>query len=270
MKTRFLMCPPDYFGVEYSINPWMDGNLGLVDLDKAKTQWQSLFETLSELAEIELLDPQPHLPDLVFTANAGLAWENTFIPSHFQYSERRREETNFRNWFSKNGYHLADLPGTITFEGEGDALFQPNKNLLWIGYGFRTDLKSLDLIKNIFPLQVVSLQLTDPRFYHLDTCFCLLQEGQVLYYPGAFSKDSLQSIKEHFSAKDRIEIDEEDALHFACNSIVAGKNMISNHASANLVRKIQALGYRVILRPVGEFLKAGGGNKCLALSIPNN
>jgi N-dimethylarginine dimethylaminohydrolase len=269
MESRFLMCAPDYFGVEYNINPWMTDNLGRVDSTRAKRQWLSLFESLSKFATIELLKPRPNLPDMVFTANAGLVREDSFIPSHFQYLERRREETHFRKWFSARGYHLTDLAFSVSFEGEGDALFQSDNNLLWMGHGFRTDPRSRDLIKALFP-KCISLQLIDPRFYHLDTCFCLLPGGQVMYFPNAFSKDSLQSIADHFATQDRIEINEEDALHFACNAIVIGNTLILNHAGSALIKRLQSLGYRAILQPVDEFLKAGGGTKCLALSLSSN
>jgi arginine dihydrolase len=269
MKFRFLMCPPDYFGVEYNINPWMTDNLGRVDLERAKSQWHNLFETLSKYAEIELLEPQPYLPDMVFTANAGLVKENSFIPSRFQYPERRPEENHFRAWFSLKGYHLADLAESVSFEGEGDALLQPNSpdgNLLWMGYGFRTDPQTRDLIKPLFP-QCIALQLVDPRFYHLDTCFCLLPRGQVMYFPQAFSQESRLTIEAHFAAEDRIEIDEEDGLYFACNAVVIENNLILNNASPALIHRLDSLGYRAILTPVGEFLKAGGGTKCLVLCL---
>ena len=158
---------------------------------------------------------------------------------------------------------------SVSFEGEGDALFQSDNNLLWMGHGFRTDPRSRDLIKALFP-KCISLQLIDPRFYHLDTCFCLLPGGQVMYFPNAFSKDSLQSIADHFATQDRIEINEEDALHFACNAIVIGNTLILNHAGSALIKRLQSLGYRAILQPVDEFLKAGGGTKCLALSLSSN
>ena len=260
------MCPPDYFGVEYNINPWMADNLGRVDHARAKSQWHNLFETLSKYAEIELLEPQPHLPDMVFTANAGLVKENTFIPSRFQYPERRPEETHFSAWFSSKGYHLADLAEPVSFEGEGDALLQHNKNLLWMGYGFRTGPQTRDLLQVLFP-HCIALQLVDPRFYHLDTCFCLLPGGRVMYFPKAFSKESRQTIEAHFAPKDRIEINEEDGLYFACNAVVIENNLILNHASPTLITRLASLGYQAILTPVDEFLKAGGGTKCLVLCL---
>ncbi len=269
MKHRFLMCPPDYFGVEYNINPWMTDNLGRVDHTRAVNQWHNLFDTLSKHAEIELLEPQPHLPDMVFTANAGLVKENTFIPSRFQYPERQPEEIHFRTWFSKKNYriaNLADLGEPVSFEGEGDALLQHNNNLLWMGYGFRTDPQTRDLIKDFFP-QCIALQLVDPRFYHLDTCFCLLPGGQVMYYPPAFSQESRQTIEANFASEDRLEIDEENALYFACNAVVSENNLILNYVSPSLISKLASLGYQAILTPVDEFLKAGGGTKCLVLCL---
>jgi len=119
------MCPLDYFGVEYSINPWMTGNLGSVDPERAKKQWQSLFKSLSKFAEIELLRPRPHLPDMVFTANAGLVREDAFIPSHFKHPERHREETHFRKWFLMKGYRLADFTGLSVLKERGMLYFNP-------------------------------------------------------------------------------------------------------------------------------------------------
>lgn len=266
MKSRFLMCPPDYFGVEYNINPWMTHNLGRVDSTLAKKQWQNLFESLSQYAEIEQLKPQLQLPDMVFTANAGLVKGNTFIPSRFKHAERHPEETHFCTWFASKGYRQFDLASPVSFEGEGDALLQPNNSRLWMGYGFRTDARAYELLKVLFP-QCTALQLIDPRFYHLDTCFCLLPGGQVMYFPNAFSKDSLQTIEAHFAEKDRIAVDEENALYFVCNAIVADNNLILNHASPTLIDRLASLGYRTTLTPVSEFLKAGGGAKCLALRL---
>lgn len=266
MKPKFLMCPPNYFGVEYNINPWMSGNLGCVDTGLAKKQWQHLFETLSQYAEIEQLEPQPHLPDMVFTANAGLVKGNSYIPSHFRHPERRPEEIHFSYWFSSNGYHLVTLAHNVYFEGEGDALLQPDNNRLWMGYGFRTDPQAHDQLRTLFP-QSTSLQLIDPRFYHLDTCFCLLPGGQVMYYSSAFSQDSRQIIEAHFAEKDRIAVDEEGALHFVCNAVTIDNKLMVNHASPALINRLTPLGYQTILTPVGEFLKAGGGAKCLVLCL---
>ena len=129
----------------------MTGNLGNIDPERAKKQWQSLFGSLSNFAEIELLRPLPHLPDMVFTANAGLVREDAFIPSHFKHPERRQEETHFRKWFLMKGYRLADLTGPAHFEGEGDALFQPGNNLLWMGLRVSNRSTVMRLAQKVIP-----------------------------------------------------------------------------------------------------------------------
>ena len=73
-RPQFLMCRPDYFAVRYVINPWMAGNLGKVSARRALSQWETLWQRLSELAEVALAPPQAGLPDMTFTANAGLVW----------------------------------------------------------------------------------------------------------------------------------------------------------------------------------------------------
>ena len=267
MTQSFLMCSPDYFGVHYSINPWMADQIGSVDISVARQQWENFHSTLKEFAKIQLMEPQPHVPDLVFTANAGLILGNKFIPSRFRHQERRDEEPCFRAWFQSQKYQMVDWPESIFFEGAGDALMQPEKNLLWAANGFRTDPEAHHLLASESHLQVVSLQLMDARFYHLDTCFCPLQKGKVMYFPQAFTKESLNLIEENIAPENRIIVSEDDALHFACNAVLVDRNIIMNHAGKDLKKKLQAAGYTVFINPVTEFLKAGGANKCLTLEL---
>jgi len=267
MAQSFLMCSPEYFEVRYSINPWMTGNAGKVDLCRANRQWQDYYCLLQRFSKIRIIDPQPEVPDLVFTANAGLILGNNFIPSSFRFEERRLEEPLFLEWFQSQGYRVAAWPDSIHFEGAGDALVQPGRNLLWAGYGFRTDFTAHAILKNDFQMQVVSLQLVDPRFYHLDTCFCPLQDGGVMYYPPAFSAESLKRIEEHTIPENRILVSQEDAIHFSCNAVLLDKNIILNHASRKLRNRLENAGYVVHICPMTEFLKAGGANKCLTLEL---
>ena len=267
MARSLLMCSPDYFGVHYAINPWMKNNAGKVDTRRATRQWQDFYSLVQRFAKIRLIDPQPHVPDLVFTANAGLILGNKFIPSFFLHKERRLEEPFFRDWFQSNDYQVVTWSNSIPFEGAGDILLQPGSNLLWAGHGFRTDFLSHAILKKDFPMQVISLQLVDPRFYHLDTCFCPLEDGGVLYYPQAFSAESLKLIEEKTVPENRIMISEEDAIHFSCNAVLLDRNIIMNHASAKLENQLENAGYTVYICPVNEFLKAGGANKCLTLEL---
>ncbi|NIQ00376.1 MAG: hypothetical protein GWM98_08040 [Nitrospinaceae bacterium] len=268
MKPRFLMCPPQFFGVRYSINPWMEGQIGRVDPSLAQRQWTEFYQALQAQAEVDLLDPYPHVPDLVFTANAGLLGGGLSIPSRFKHEERRREEPLFRHFFETRGGRIVSLPKNIYFEGAGDALFQPGENLLWAGFGFRTDREAHQFLADHFRIKVVSLGLAQPRFYHLDTCLCPLADGQVMYYPGAFDAESVQRIEAQVPPEKRIVVSRTDAEHFACNSVLVHRSLYLNHAGPELRQTLEDKGYTCIIQPVTEFLKAGGANKCLTLALP--
>ena len=268
MAQSLLMCPPDYYGVHYIINPWMTNKIGKVDQDRAQKQWIDFHSSLLELIDdVELISPEPHLPDLVFTANAGLMHGNKCVLSRFRYAERRPEEACFRTWFQANGYELVEMDKSIHFEGAGDALFQPGQDLLWASYGFRSDLEAHEILAREFRVRVISLKLVDPRFYHLDTCFCPLLEGGVMYYPDAFDEESRKLIEENTLPENRIVVATEDAIEFACNAVLVEKTILLHHASQDLTRQLENAGYSVCVKPLTEFIKAGGANKCLTLEL---
>ncbi|HTL16368.1 MAG TPA: fused N-dimethylarginine dimethylaminohydrolase/saccharopine dehydrogenase domain-containing protein, partial [Patescibacteria group bacterium] len=203
-KVRFLMCPPDQYDVDYVINPWMEGNIHRPSRDIASGQWHALYDILRESAEIECISPCPGLPDMVFTANAGLAIGTKFVLSRFLHRERQGEEIHFKQWFSKRGFEVFELPPDLPFEGAGDALLDRQGTCLWAGYGFRSELDAHPLLAQWLRLEVVSLRLIDPRFYHLDTCFCPLEGGFLLYYPGAFDAYSNRLIAERVPLHARV------------------------------------------------------------------
>lgn len=261
------MCAPEYFGVRYAINPWMEGKIGQVDSAVALRQWTEFYNVLQRQAEVHLIDTQSHVPDLVFTANAGLMLDGQFIPSRFKHEERRREEPLFREWFETRADQIIPLPKNIYFEGAGDALVQPGRKLVWAGFGFRTDWESHQFLADQLGLEVVSLRLIHPSFYHLDTCFCPLLDGQAMYYPAAFDAASLKSIEAHIRPENRIIVSDEDAVHFACNAVLVDRVLFLNHAGPKLIQLLEQKGYTPIVQPVSEFLKAGGANKCLTLAL---
>ncbi|MEM9209189.1 MAG: fused N-dimethylarginine dimethylaminohydrolase/saccharopine dehydrogenase domain-containing protein, partial [Pseudomonadota bacterium] len=141
-RDRILMCPPDHFTVDYVINPWMAGQEDELDKDKAVRQWNTLKDEIAEYADVVTMEPQPDLPDLVFTANAGVVYRDKAIASHFMPQERRPEEPHYKNWFRQNGFELLDLDEKIGFEGAGDCLFDRRGDWLWTGYGFRTEIEA--------------------------------------------------------------------------------------------------------------------------------
>ena len=209
-----LMCSPRLYSVNYVINPWMNGNVGSASQARAAEQWQRLYHRLGELTDVHLIDPVPGSPDMVFTANAGLARDGVVALSSFLCPERQGEEPHFRRWFADAGYTVVDLPRETPFEGEGDALFSPDGSRLWVGYGTRTAATSHAALRALWDVEVISLELIDPRFYHLDTCFAPLSDGSVLYFPAAFSAESRRSIEAVYAPEQRIVADEADAVCF--------------------------------------------------------
>jgi len=266
-RPRFLMCPPDLFDVDYVINPWMEGNVNKSSRELAASQWETLNKSLAKCADVTLIDPRPGLPDMVFTANAGLVVGEKFVLSRFLHQERQGEEPVCEKGVKQQGFEIFELPPDLPFEGAGDALLDRQNGWLWAGYGFRSELDSHPYIAKWLKLEVISLRLIDPRFYHLDTGFCPLEGGWLLYYPQAFDAYSNRVIEQRVSQEKRIAVSEADAAHFACNAVTIGKRIIVNQISAELRGRLEGAGFEVVETPLGEFMKSGGAAKCLTLCL---
>ena len=266
-QIRFLMCAPEHYDVDYVINPWMEGNIHKSSSDRAVEQWQKLHHVIKEHAIVDLVTPHKGVPDMVFTANAGLVLGNTAVLSSFLHKERQGEEPFFKQWFEENGFTVHELPRDLPFEGAGDALLDREGRRLWAGYGFRSELDSHPYLAKWLDTEVLSLRLIDERFYHLDTCFCPLANGYLLYYPGAFDSYSNRLIEMRVTPEKRIAIEEADAINFACNAVNIEHIVIMNKASDTLKASLKKVDFTIIETPLTEFLKAGGAAKCLTLRV---
>ncbi len=262
-----LMCPPKLYDVHYVINPWMRGNLGKSDRERAMRQWHRLHDVLCGLARVVLIEPVAGSPDMVFTANAGLARDGVVALSSFFYRERQDEEPAFRRWFEEAGYRVVDVARATPFEGEGDALFSADGTRLWVGFGTRTSLESHAALRGLWDAEVCSLRLVDERFYHLDTCFAPLSDGSVMYFPEAFDAASLAMIEEFYAPEQRIAVSEADALRFACNAVNLDRTIVLNCISDELAMTLRERGFDVVQVELDEFLKAGGAAKCLVMKL---
>jgi N-dimethylarginine dimethylaminohydrolase len=260
---RILMCPPEHYGIEYEINPWMSRSRGS-DHAVAAAQWDGLATILRGLGvQVELLTPQPGLPDLVFTANAGLIFGNAFYSARFRHSERARESPVFDAWFAGHGFEVRHLPAEMYHEGAGDALFCGDA--LFAGYRIRSDVYAHQWLGEALGVRVLPLELVQGHFYHLDTCFCPLAPGEALYYPGAFDDYGRRVLRTHVKAL--IEVDEAEARRFGCNAVVVGRTVVTNTGCPKLADALKARGYAPVETPLDEFLKAGGSAKCLTLRL---
>lgn len=259
-----LMCPPTYYGIEYEINPWMSRLRG-TDPELAKAQWTHLRDLLAQQCrvQVETVDPHAGLPDLVFTANAGLVVGRRVILSRFRFPARSGEEPVFREWFAARGYEVVELPPDVFFEGEGDALFCGEQ--LYCGYHFRSEIRSHDLIAGMLGRRILSLQLVDPRFYHLDTCFCPLGANRAMYFPGAFDAYARRVLASN--VEDLIEVSEHEALRFGCNAVLVDDHIVLPAGCTQLTADLCGRGYRVHPVNLSEYLKSGGAAKCLVLRL---
>jgi N-dimethylarginine dimethylaminohydrolase len=259
---RWLLCRPDDYDVRYKINPWMD--LQKVPLQgRAQSQWKTLHHTLLRLgAWVEYVQQGRGVPDMVFTANGGLVKGNVVVLPSFRFPERQPEEPLFQAWFEQAGYRTVRL-SSGAFEGEGDALFWGDQ--LIGGFGFRTDQGVYHEVQAELQIgPVVTVRLIDERFYHLDTCFSPLEPGLALVFRGAFEPEGFATLEK---MGELIEVTEEDAVRFVCNSVVLGKDIIMPAGCAATTEKLQKRGFRVHPVELDEFLKAGGAAKCLSLRL---
>lgn len=264
--SRLLVCPPDYFQIDYEINPWMRRD-NSVDPARAVNQWHALMNTLEQEVGVALerMQPVEGLPDLVFTANAGVVVGRRAMVSCFRYPERRREEVHFARWFREHGYEVLTLEKALYFEGAGDLLGFPDA---WFGgYRQRSDIRAFPRLSEIFQREIIPLELIDSRFYHLDTCFCPLSGGELLYLPSAFDSYGQAAIEQRVAAEQRLAVPEEEALRFACNAVCVGKQVVIPAGCPRTTTLLETRGYRTHPVQLDEFMKSGGAAKCLTLAL---
>jgi N-dimethylarginine dimethylaminohydrolase len=262
--TTYLMCPPDHFGILYEINPWMHRSLQ-PDLALAREQWDMLVSHLTKAgATIEQVEAPVQQPDMVFTADIGIVDGNRFLPSHFHYPERQNDAVVGANWFRSHGYEISELAvdASISFESSDIAEFN---NSLLIAYGFRTHIAAHAPLGRALQRNVYSIQQIDPRLYHLDVCFCTLDERRAIVAPDAWTRAGCELVKKLVPEPLVLELDE--ALTFCANSVVLGKTLIMPNCPPRVGRILEQWGYTICVSPVSEFLKAGGAAHCLTLPL---
>ncbi len=260
---QILMCPPQFYGIEYEINPWMS-TARQADHALANQQWADLRAILektgSTIAEVV---PVAGLPDLVFTANAALVFGKRAVLAHFKHAQRQGEEVHFRAWLEANGWEVIAPPPNFSFEGAGDALFCGDT--LFAGYRMRSDARGHQAIVELLGVRVLPLELVDPYYYHLDTCFCPLAPDEAIYFPAAFDDYGRRVLAENVPHLH--EVAEVEARNFACNAVVVGKSVITNTGCPELHSLLRSLDYNPVDTPLSEFVKAGGSAKCLTLRL---
>ena len=277
MSRRYLMCRPTHFAVDYRINPWMDPTEP-VDVARALAQWTALYETYRALGHtVDLVDPLPGLPDMVFAANGATVVDGTVLGVQFRHPERAPEAPALLAWFAAAGFETYEAKAVN--EGEGDLLLAGD--VLLAGTGFRTEHAAHAQAQELFGRPVVTLQLVDPRYYHLDTALCVLDGGTsdesgpggfagrprpvVAYHPGAFSPGSQAVLRRLYP--DAILADAADAAVLGLNAVSDGRRVVLPAQARRLADQLAARGYEPVPVDLSELRKAGGGPKCCTLEV---
>ncbi|MFJ1755065.1 dimethylargininase [Kitasatospora sp. NPDC088134] len=261
-SRHYLMCRPTHFAVDYSINPWMDPTKP-VDAGLAIAQWEQLRALFLELGHtVELIEPIPGLPDMVFAANGATVVDGKALVARFRHPERADEAPAYVDWFRAEGYPVVHR-AEFTNEGEGDYLVVGERILA--GTGFRTDRRAHAEAERVLGRPVVTLELVDPRYYHLDTALSVLSETEIAYYPGAFSAESLTTLQELYP--DAVPATAEDAAVFGLNAISDGRRVVLPEAAVQLAEALRQRGFEPIGVDITELLKAGGSVKCCTLEL---
>ncbi|AXJ00059.1 N-Dimethylarginine dimethylaminohydrolase [Cyclonatronum proteinivorum] len=272
---RVLMVRPTHFSIDYVINPHMEGQVGKVNKEKAMQQWEQVRDAFAATGkEVVELEGGKNLPDMVFCANQSLPYCNPeggheVIMSIMNSPYRQPEVPLIADWYDQQNYERHHLDGEIIpiFEGMGDAIWHPGRRLLWGGHGFRTSKDAYTFISETLNVPVITLALHKSHFYHLDTCFCALNEDSVLIYPKAFEPEGLRLIRSLF--KNVIEAPEEEAMDkFACNATCPdGKHVIIQKGAKQTSKALKEAGFEVVEVDTSEFIKSGGSVFCMKLML---
>jgi N-dimethylarginine dimethylaminohydrolase len=263
---RYLMCPPDHFTVSYVINPWMDTTRP-GDAELARRQWDTLRGVYLDLGHtVEVIPAVPGLPDMVFAANGGLVVDGHALGARFRHPQRAAEGPAYLDWLRSAGLRSAHDAVAVN-EGEGDFLVvgPPDDRLVLAGTGFRTTTAAHAEVEHLFGVPVLSLELVDPRFYHLDTALSVLDDHAIAYYPPAFSPASRDELARRFP--DAVLASAADAEILGLNAVSDGRHVVLAKGATGLAAQLRERRYEPIGVDLSELLKAGGGVKCCTLEI---
>ncbi len=273
-RPFFLMTDPDCFDVSYRINPWMRPETWTDEKAAAARAASAALRSAIEAAggHVETVGAVKGLPDLVFPANAAVVLDGKVLLARFRHPERQGEEPHFRAAFQRlkaRGLvdEIVDLPEGLFHEGAGDAIWDADRRHFWCGYGPRSSQGALSAVRRTFGQEIVPLELATDRFYHLDTCFCPLAGGKVLYYPPAFTPEARATIRAHVAEADRIEASDEEAAAFCVNAVNLGPRIIMARAPESLRAKLRAKGYALTEVDLSPFILSGGAAYCMTLRL---
>ena len=271
--ARLLMCPPKHFRVVDVKNPHMEGKVGTVDAAKAGEQWDEVLAAFNASGiEVDLIEPLADCEDMVFCANQTFVGpkndgKKLCVLSNMTHASRRREVPAFEKWFAAAGYQIERVPESIRLEGSGDAIWHPGRRLIWGGHGYRTAAEAYPILGDLFDAPVLRLALRSPTFYHLDTCFCAVDEQTALIHVPSLAPESVAMIRKVFQHV--IECPDEEALKgMACNACsLFGRKVVIQENNPVTVAALRKRGCEVQEVDTAEFMKSGGSVFCMKMYV---
>jgi len=272
LKPAILMTDPAHYDVRYEINPWMrPAEWTPEHLSSAIRAWQDLKRALERAgADVSVIESTPGWPDMVFAANLAVVFDRKFVLARFRHEERRGEEAHFRAALgARADKEIISLPPGMIQEGAGDFIWDVTRRIFWAGYGQRSDRSAALWIGDVLGAETVPLELASPRFYHLDTCFCPLSGGEVLYYPPAFTDDALRAIRARVAPQALIEADAQAAAAFCINAVNLGRTIVMSKAPRSWRAILAGRGYKIEEVDLAPFILSGGAAFCLTLRLDN-
>lgn len=276
-RRHVVMTSPDHYEVCYTINPWMKPDLWESDRDGARAlargQWAALARRLDEAGlSVEVAPAAPGLPDMVFPANAAIVLDRRALLARFRCPERQGEEAAFLSFFNSLGERglldeVATLPPGLFQEGAGDCIWDASRQLFWAAHGPRSAAESLGHIGRFFGQEIVGLELVTERYYHLDTCFCVLSGGEIVYFPEALSPRARDAVAAIVPPGQRIAASAEEAQSFSLNAISVGRDLIMAPPPPRLRAILEERGYRCVAVDLSAFILSGGASYCMTLRL---
>lgn len=273
--NRVLMVKPTYFDVEYVINPHMKNHVGRIDKIQAKNEWEHLKDGYEELGfDVHVIDGEKGLPDMVFCANQSLPYidedGNRKVIMSIMHSDQRKDEVSYVEKFYKDlGYEILYLNQDLVdnYEGMGDGLWHFKRRLLWGGYGYRSSIKAYEQISEKLDVPVVTLELKDESFYHLDTCLSVLNENTALIYTDAFTNEGLEMIHKLFDTVIEASSYEAEKLFAVNASCPDGKNVFIQQGCTDVNQKLRDKNFSVHEFSTYEYIKSGGSVFCMKMML---
>lgn len=275
MTKHVLLCPPDFFDVVDRKNPYMLEHVS-VDREKAERQWRALRSALEQSGcSVETIAPAPGLEDMVFAANQAFVGFHEgvgkfVVPSRMVHASRQREVHFYVDWYRQRGFKIIDVDlGADHLEGHGDLLWHPDWSRIYAAYGFRSTRGGIEKFREAMSrlgIPVVALQMVDPFCYHLDTCFCPLNNEAVLIYPDAYAPESLAELRGFWRRVHELTADE--AHKFMGNGVVANGHYLTPYLTPHLESILGQENLTPVLIDTSEFEKSGGSLFCMKAFLP--